>query len=121
MDDEDLIKVALRAALDHILELDGEEPMTDEEWDERPSADPELFAALVSAGHAALDKARTHDTDIAAEVPAGHLRVAHASRRGQVRVQHIPTGAIVEVKHITPQVNAALAMRMVRAAFEPRT
>ena len=107
MDDDDLIKVALRAALDHILELDGEDPLTDEEWEERPAADPQLFAALVSAGHAALHTARSHDTDIAPEVPARHLRIAHTAKQGQVRVQHNPTGAIVEVKHITPQVNAA--------------
>jgi hypothetical protein len=118
MDDDDLIKVALRAALDHILELDGDEPLSDAEWEERPEADPALFAALVSAGRAALTTARSHEAEIAQDIPTRHLRVAHAAKRGQVRVQHIPTGAVVELKHITPQVNAALAMRMVRAAFE---
>lgn len=120
MNDDDLIKVALRAALDHILELDGEDPLTDSEWGERPESDPALFAALVSAGHAALHKARAHDDDILPEMPARHLRIANASKQGQVRVHHIPTGAVVEVKHITPQVNAALAIRMVRAAFDHR-
>ena len=120
MNDDDLIKVALRAALDHILELDGDDPLTDSEWSDRPAADPALFAALVSAGHAALHKARAHDDEISPELPDRHLRIARPTKQGQVRVQHIPTGAVVEVKHITPQVNAALAIRMVRAAFDGR-
>lgn len=119
MDDDDLIKVALRAALDHILELDGEAPLTDDEWAERPLADPELFAALVSAGHAALDTARA-EAGLAGEVPARHLRIAQGRASGHIRVQHIPTGTVVEVKHVTSRTDAALAISMVRAAFDHR-
>ena len=121
MDDDDLIRIALRAALDHILELDGERPLTDAEWDERPDADPDLFAALVSAGHAALHTARTRGMEAAPEpdsVPARHLRIAQGKRPGYVKIHHIPTGAVVEMRHITPQVDASLAVGMIRAAFE---
>ncbi|TPE50459.1 hypothetical protein [Amaricoccus solimangrovi] len=120
MNDEALIRVALRAALDHILELDGERPLTDAEWDERPDADPELFSALVSAGHVALSTARACGATREREVPARHLRVGPGKRPGHLRVQHLPTGAVVEVSHLTPQVDASLALGMVRAAFEQR-
>ena len=124
MDDDDLIRIALRAALDHILELDGESPLTDAEWEERPDSDPELFAALVSAGHVALHKARTcgmkASPEGAAEVPSGQLRIAQGKTPGHLKVHHLPTGAVVEMRHITPQVDAALALGMVRAAFDRR-
>lgn len=121
MDDDDLIRVALRAALDHILKLDGERPLTDAEWDERPENDPELFAALVSAGRVALSTARScGGMAIAKDIPRRHLRVGPGRIPGHVRIQHIPTGAVVEVSHITPQVDASLAVSMVRAAFDHR-
>lgn len=117
MDDDDLVKVALRAALDHILELDGEEPLTDAEWGERPDADPALFAALLSAGHVALDTARAENKGT---VPPDHLRIAQVRNSSTIRVKHIPTGTVVEVKHVTPRTDAALAISMVRAAFDHR-
>ena len=118
MDDEDLIATALRAALDHLLAVDGQAPMSDEEWAERPTEDPLLFAALISAGRKVLGIARKHGHDIPGEIPATHLSIANGAKRGRVRVRHIPTGIVVEVGHLNHEANRALALRMVRAALD---